>query len=168
MPASEDKPPKPPVNARLGELLQNDLANLAARYVARVRSDPLIPKARSMPNAVVEDHAVSFLADLFQAIVLLERQLPEADQKELIDDGTSIQRIIAELHGKQRHRRGFTEAALEREYQIMREEAETLVRLHAGDTPGAGGVSWALEVVDRYLNRARDASLVAFRAAGGK
>ena len=167
MPASQNKSPAAAGRARIGDRLQHDLESLIVRYVDRLRSDPLIPRAQSLPSALLEDHATSFLSDLFQSLVVLENagELDDADESELLGDGNKIQRLISELHGRQRRRLGWTEHALEREYQILREEVDSLVRRHAPDPDRAGDFSWAIHVLNQRLNSARTASVAAFETA---
>ena len=167
MPVSEEKSSKPAHRARIGDRLRRDLESLIVRYVDRLRGDPLFSKSYSLPNALLEDHAMSFLSDLFQSLVVLENagELDAAAESELLSDGMKIQRLVAELHGRQRHRIGWTEHALEREYQILREEVDSLVRRHAPDPDRAGDFSWAMDVLNQRFNSARDASVAAYQKA---
>lgn len=167
MPASGIKPVKSQGRARIGDRLRHDLETLMVRYIDRLRSDPLFSKSQSLPNALLEDHASSFLSDLFQSLVVLENagELDNAAESELLSDGIKIQRLVAELHGRQRYRLGWTEHALEREYQILREEVDSLVRRHAPDPDRAGDYSWAIEVLNQRFNSARAASVTAFEKA---
>ena len=169
MPKSQDNLKKPPGRARIGDRLRHDLESLIVRYVDRLRIDPMLSKAHSLPDALLEDHAMSFLSDMFQALVVLENseELDKVDESELLGDGNKIQRLVAELHGRQRHRLGWTEHALEREYQILTEEVDSLVRRHAPDPDRAGGLSWAIDFLNQRLNSARAASVAAYEAAGG-
>lgn len=170
MPASKNKLPKSAGRARIGDRLRHDLESLIVRYVDRLRTDPLISRSHSLPNPLLEDHAMSFLSDLFQSLVVLENaeELENADESELQADGSKIQRLISELHGRQRHRLGWTEHALEREYQILREEVDSLVRRHAPDPDRAGDFSWAIDVLNRRLNSARAASVAAYETAASE
>jgi hypothetical protein len=115
---------------------------------------------------------MSFLSDLFQSLVVLENaeDLDDPDESELLGDGIRIQRLISELHGQQRYRLGWTEHALEREYQILREEVDSLVRRHAPDPDRAGDFSWAIDVLKLRLNSARATSVAAYEtaASGGR
>ena len=106
----------------------------------------------------------SLLSDLFQALVTLEsaEELDHADESELLANGNRIQRLISELHGRQRQRLGWTEHALEREHQILREEVDSLVRRHAPDPDPVGDFGWAIDLLNRRLNSARAASVAAF------
>ncbi len=152
---------------RVGERLRQHVEELLAKHVSRMRSDPAIPRAKDLPTAVLEDHAMSFLGDLFQSLVVLEEneKIADRDESELLADGTRIQTLIAELHGRQRHGLGWTERALEREYDILREEVESIVRRYATDAEGVGEAAWAVEAADRLLANARKASFRAFGEA---
>jgi len=170
MAASKRKLPKSAGRARIGDRLRHDLESLVVRYVDRLRTDPLISRAQSLPNPLLEDHAMSFLSDLFQSLVVLENaeDLDDPDESELLADGIRIQRLISELHGHQRYRLGWTEHALEREYQILREEVDSLVRRHAPDPDRAGDFSWAIDVLKLRLNSARAASVAAYETAASE
>ena len=157
------------VPIRIGERLRDQVEDLIARYSARLRSDPQIPVAKTLSAPLIEDHAMSFLSDVFQSLVILENaaSLKGREESNLLSDGTTIQRLISELHGRQRHRVGWTETALKREYEILNEEAEKFVRRHAADESRTGGLDWTLGVVNRLLRHAEDASFAAFTVAAG-
>ena len=154
-------------HSRIGERLRQKLEELIGRYVSRMRADPVIPEARSLSIAVLEDHAMSFLGDLFQSLVVVESDddLTDEDEADLLGDGSDIQKLISDLHGRQRHKYGWTQSGLEREYQILDEEVEALVRRYVPDTAGPGGVAWALGLLKRHIKRSRDASFAGYAAA---
>src|SRR3712207_8720142 len=54
----------------------------------------------------------------------------------LMQDGIEIQRLIAERHGAQRARLGWTEETLRRECEILSEEVERALRHRLGDAGG--------------------------------
>ncbi len=151
----------------LGERLRERVEELIAKYVARMRNDPAIPKAKSLARPLLEDHAMSFCGDLFQSIVLLEKSEKISDREEslLMRDGTHIQRLIAELHGQQRYRMGWTAEALRREYEILDEEMAALVKKYASTAEAAAGLDWALDNLRHMLKHAHDVSFAAFGAA---
>ena len=148
----------------IGERLRGNIEDLLARYVTRLRGDPLTPMARPLARPLLEDHAMSCLSDVFQTLVILEKakDLGAEEEYALLEDGTEIQQLVSGLHGRQRHRLGWTEAALEREYQIIVEEVGSLARRHATDDQV---LAWALEILNRQLERARKASLAGFSSA---
>lgn len=151
----------------LGERLRERVEELIERYVARMRGDSAIPKARTLPRPLLEDHAMSFLGDLFQSIVILEKaeDLQDQEQSNLLKDGSQIQRLVAELHGRQRYRMGWTKEALNREYEILDEEVASLVKRYASNASAAVGVDWALRHARHLLNRAHEASFAAYGVA---
>ena len=150
----------------LGERLRDRVEELIGRYVARMRSDPNIPLAKDLAQPVLEDHAMSFLGDLFQSVVILERatELKNLDESYLLKDGTHIQRLIADLHGRQRYSMGFTESALRREYEILDAEVAALLKRQSS-ADVAEHVGWANEYLKHLLDRAHKASFAGYRAA---
>src|SRR5215210_1190115 len=156
--------------SRIGEGLRHHVEDLIERYVARMRNDPLIPLAKTLPNPILEDHALSFLSDLVQSLVVIEQagQLDKAEESNLMTDGTQIQHKIAELHGRQRQRIGWTENALQREYLILAEEIKALSSRYGADTARDSALSQAIELFTRLLARCRDASLAGYRAAAAE
>jgi hypothetical protein len=160
---------KPPDRVHIGERLRRHVEKLVASYVRHMRADPAIPMAKNLPAPLLEDHALSFLGDLFQTLVILEEseRLDDRNESELMSDGSKIQSLISELHGRQRHSLGWTEKALDREYEILRDEVEALVRRYGTETDGPGGVAWAVEISDRLLGFARNASFKGFASAKG-
>ncbi|HJQ11353.1 MAG TPA: hypothetical protein VJ840_10020 [Gemmatimonadaceae bacterium] len=156
--------------SRLGTRLRENVEHVVERYVTRMRKDPQIPLAADLPTPMLEDHAMTFLGDLFQTLVVHEEadQLADRDESELLNDGTRIQHLISELHGRQRHRVGWTEAALEREYDIFTEEVEALARRHGSEVDSGVPLESAIGVLRRHLDRARKISLKAYATAASE
>ncbi|MGZ8492402.1 MAG: hypothetical protein ACXWZS_09395, partial [Gemmatirosa sp.] len=73
---------------------------------------------------------------------------------------------IAFRHGEQRYRVGWTEPHLRRDYAVMRDEIETVVRQTAATGPI--DVALALSVLHRLLSRALDVSLRGWRHAASR
>jgi hypothetical protein len=151
----------------LGERLRHYVEQLIANYSRRLRTDPITRVAQNLAAPLVEDHALSYFSDLFQTLVVLEKgdDIKGRDESALLTDGTRIQRLICELHGRQRFRLGWTEEALHREYEIMDSEVEALVKRYALDKDEADEVPWALETLKRLLKAGHDASLDGYEAA---
>jgi hypothetical protein len=147
--------------ADVGTHLRERVEDVIAAYAARLRADPAFPQAVHLRRSELEDHQLSFLADVAQTLVAIEEAAePHSD---LLRDGTTIQRVVAELHGAMRQRRGWTEEQLAHEYAILGEEMAAVVRRRApGDT---GDPSFALEVLERLVERARASGLAALRRA---
>jgi hypothetical protein len=152
--------------AQMGEVLRQHIEEVIARYVAKMRADPETPRAKLTPTAILEDHALSFLSDLFQSVVIIEKSdLKDWEESDLLKDGTRIQLLIADLHGRQRQRIGWTQTALRREYEILDSEVERLVKGRANDADAARALEPTLEILRKLLKRAHDASFKAFETA---
>jgi signal transduction histidine kinase len=120
----------------LGVRLAADAETVAERYVAALRADGRFPGARDLPDVQLRDHAtpsVGLLASQLMVIGETRGQAPE-----LLGDGAEVQRVMAELHGAQRHRLGWGEADIERESPLLLAEVERAIR-DALDTAAAGG-----------------------------
>ena len=162
-PESDDSAHKA-ARVHIGERLRGNIEDLLGCYVARLRSDARIPMAKTLTRPLLEDHAMSFLTDVFQTLVILEkaREIGADDEAVLLEDGTEIQKLISGLHGRQRQRLGWTESALQREYDVFLEEVASHARRHATDEDV---LAWTLDILNRQLQRARDASLAGFSSA---
>lgn len=147
--------------AEIGEYLRERVGDVLEAYAARLRRDPGVPRAAALRRSDLEDHQLSFLADAAQSLVVIEETGGLAS--ELLRDGSAIQRVVAELHGRARHRQGWTEDQLEREYAILGEELEALVRRRVPD--GTGDASTALGVLRRLVERAAVTARRALRHA---
>jgi hypothetical protein len=129
----------------------SELVPLVEVVVERIRSDPNLPMAAGLRTSQVADHLSTLVADVASALVLVEETAGE--QSPLLADAMEIQRMVSERHGTQRARLGWTEAAMRREFMIIREELEHVVRrflppdgpLHAAD---------AVATVNRFVDQA--------------
>lgn len=141
--------------AQAGAQLRGNLEGLLERFVDRLRTDSITARvAGPRSRAELEDHALSFLADVVQSLIAIEDS--ETQDSELFKDGSDIQRTIAELHGRQRQRLGWTVDILRREYALLREEIGAQLSCGADDRPEAPR---ALDVLFRLLARAEQASV---------
>ncbi|MGI8508661.1 MAG: sensor histidine kinase, partial [Gemmatimonadaceae bacterium] len=147
---------------QIGEMLRASLEDILRAYTDRLRAESMIPGARVMRQAHLEDHAVSLLADLAQSLVILSSAGDET--ADLLRDGSAIQHAVAQAHGARRFAQGWPEAAVRRDHQILREEVERAVR---GRLPkGSANADAALEVLLGLIDRAESVSVSAWRRAG--
>ena len=145
----------------IGESLRREAEAITTGYVQRLREDPALPTVAALTDAQLRDHTTTFVTDLALALGIVEESRGAPTQ--LMRDGTEIQRVIAERHGRLRHRLGFDEAALEREFAHLRAELEAAVRRAA---PPDDGAEQALALVHVLLERARESSVAALRRMG--
>ena len=147
--------------AEIGEHLQERIDEVLRAHAERLRSDPGLARAAALRKSDLEDHQLAFLADLAQWLVAIDETGGLAS--DLLRDGSTIQRVVAELHGRARHRQGWTEEQLTREYAILAEELEAVARRHvpqSGDDSAA-----AIEVMRRLVARAAATARRALRRA---
>jgi signal transduction histidine kinase len=147
--------------SEIGEALRDEVHAAVSAYTARLRTDPLTPRAAELRQPDLEDHAVAFLADIAQALIIVDQA--ESNAAELLYDSTEIQRTIAERHGARRHRQSWTEQSLSRDFEVLKEEAERVIRGRVVASPGE--TDEALAVVTRLIHRAHDISLRSWREA---
>jgi hypothetical protein len=86
----------------------------------------------------------------------------------VVADGSKIHLLIAECHGAQRARLGWTSEALHREWTILHEEIESVIQMHVRGVAEAA-VAEARVVLERLIDQAREASCRALvRALGAE
>jgi PAS domain S-box-containing protein len=138
-----------------------ELERVLHAYVARLRSDEQVPGAKNLSEAELEDHLASFLADLAQTLGSMD--LAEGVESSALRDGTAIQRVIAERHGRQRADLGWSESEVRREFQVLKEELAAAVQRRI-ERPRREEVVEAIEFVNEFLDRAEKISLAGLRA----
>ena len=136
---------------QVAKVLLAELEPLVSGIVERVRCDSAIRMATGLRTSQVADHLSTLLADIASALIILEEVDGEASP--LLADAMEIQRLVSERHGAQRARLGWTEAALRREFMIIREEVGLLVR-RAVPNAGPLRVDDALAATNRFLDQA--------------
>ena len=107
--------------------------------------------AAGLRTSQVTDHLSTLLADIAGALIVVEEAAGASSP--LLADAMEIQRLIAERHGAQRARLGWTEAAMRREFMIIREELDRTVRRFV---PPGGPLEpgTAVATVNRFVDQA--------------
>jgi signal transduction histidine kinase len=127
------------------------LEPLMSVVIQRIRCDPALPMAAGLRTSQVSDHLSTLLADIAGALMVIEEAAGQPSP--LLSDAVQIQRLLAERHGAQRARLGWTEPALRREFMIIREELEALVRRTMDANAPLREVD-ALTIINRFVDRA--------------
>ena len=149
---------RPTTLRTIGDVILAELEEIMREFVGRVRSDPEMASAHEVDSSVLEDHFATFLADVATtlAAVTLDDNAPNAQ----VRDGTAIQRVVAQRHGGQRARLGWTEREVRREFVLLEETVAEAVRRHLSRgvaTPsaesGAGEAGRAAVVLHQALDR---------------
>ena len=140
----------------VGDALMHEIETILDAFVARLREEPLTPVAPKLKYSQLADHVGAMLADIASALVTLEDSAGTPTM--LLSDAADLQRFIADRHGMQRARLGWTAEALARQHVILREETERAIRrCFAGSDLGAQ-VDEAIRIVNRYLEQAAETS----------
>ncbi|MBA3889107.1 MAG: GAF domain-containing protein [Gemmatimonadaceae bacterium] len=161
----EDGRADAPEMAAAGSHLRRAIDDIVQAFTDRLRADPLTPRAGAMRTPELEDHLTSMLGDLAQSLLIVGSAGADADP--LLTDSSVIQRTIAEFHGARRYAQGWSAEAVQREYQLLREETARALR---GRPRGGGAATGeALRALTGLIDRAEAISLRAWqRAAAGR
>ncbi|MBK5188014.1 MAG: GAF domain-containing sensor histidine kinase [Gemmatimonadaceae bacterium] len=168
----------------IGTKLSSDAEVIAERYVTALREDGRFPGAHDLHNAQLRDHATPFVGLLASQLTVLGET--HGQDPELLADGGHLQRLVAELHGAQRHRLGWSEADIERESKLLTAEVERAIRasvdigttayatreglgdaMHDSDSSSTvtAAIQYALDVAFRVLEQGSRTTARTFRFA---
>jgi hypothetical protein len=136
--------------ARVGRALLAAMDDTVRTLVDRIRNDPSLSVAAGLKFSQVADHFPTLLADIAGALVMIEEL--KGQPSLLLADATEIQRLVSERHGLQRRMLGWSESALRREFMIVREEVERVVR-EASDPDDPLPVEDGVAVIGRFLDQ---------------
>jgi hypothetical protein len=139
----------------VGEVLLRELDPLVDSFVARLRAESLIPNAESIRFSQLADHIAAFIADVAGMLMAIEEG--RGQPSSLVTDAGEIQRVVAERHGAQRARLGWTPNALHREWVILREEIARAIRRRARNIPERA-ITESQIVIERFLEQSEEAS----------
>ncbi|GJG85925.1 hypothetical protein tb265_11060 [Gemmatimonadetes bacterium T265] len=147
---------------RLGASLLAQVGPVLGAWVARLRTDPAMPDLGAHTDAALEDHAATFVTDVALALRVLADG--GGEPAALLRDGTAILGLIAERHGAQRARLGWSEAAVRREFVLLAEvmDAALARAVRPGDAAALGR---ARDAVRHLLAQAERVSLGGHRVA---
>jgi signal transduction histidine kinase len=148
--------------SKVGRALLVTMEETTERLVDRIRSDPNLNVAAGLKFSQVADHFPALLADVAGALIVIEEL--RGQPSPLLADATEIQRLVSERHGIQRHRLGWTESALRREFMIVREELERVIR-EASDFGMPLPVEDGVAVIGRFLDQSEYVAVRALNAA---
>ena len=142
--------------AEIGDSLMHEMEAILDAFAAQLRREPLMPAAPSLRYSQLVDHTGAMLADIASSLITLDesRGTPSA----LLLDSADIQRFVADRHGLQRARLGWTVEALARESEILRAEVERSIRRCFSDAKCAAQVEEAVGVIRRYVEQSAQTS----------
>jgi signal transduction histidine kinase len=152
--------------AEVGDTLLREMESLLDAFVSRLRREPLMPAAPTLQYSQLVDHVGCLLADIAAALVTLDEL--EGAPSALLLDASDIQRFVADRHGLQRARLGWSTEALARESAVLFDEVERMVRRCFGDAKYAVQRDEALGVIRRFLEQAAESSRRALERASNQ
>src|SRR5207249_5223087 len=98
--------------ACVGQTLLCEVEPIIESFVTRLRAERIGHGSDGLLFSQLADHLGTYLADL--GGVLLAVEASHGEPSALVSDGTDIQRFVAERHGAQRARLGWTAEMLHR------------------------------------------------------
>ena len=149
--------------AAVGDSLMHEIEHILDAFVARLRTEASMPAAPTLKYSQLADHVGAMLADIAAALVTLEDS--EGAPTMLLADTADLQRFIADRHGSQRARLGWTADALAREDAILQDEVERSIRRCFSDPSCATQAEEAIGVARRYLEQGAETSRRALERA---
>ena len=145
--------------SQLGRLIASESMNLSNALAVRIRTDGRFPVAAGLTDAQLMDHFPTYVVSLGLALITIAEVGVEASAH--LRDGNAIRHDVAELHGAQRRRLGWTEADVALEYALLRDELAALLRGRA--KPLEGSADGVLDLVGRLLDQGKAVSLRGYR-----
>jgi signal transduction histidine kinase len=150
--------PRPHGLADVGEAMVCEAEAILDAFVSRLREE-VGPAAAQLRFSHVADHTGALIADVAESLIALEES--RGNPTPLLEDGAEIQRLIADRHGAQRARLGWTEEMLRRECEILAQEVERALHRRLGSRR----IDDAVAVIRRELNEAAQTAVRALQRA---
>jgi hypothetical protein len=138
-----------------GEALLTEVGSVLREFVTRVRSENLGTTSHTMRFSELADHVGTYITDVASILVALDES--HGRPSPLLADGTEIQRLVAERHGAQRARLGWSRADLSREWTILREETERIIKQRVRGA-NEDALHESLAVVRRFMEQGEELS----------
>ena len=156
-------PPRTRGLAAFGDAILHESEAILDAFIAQLRREPAIPVAATLGCSQLADHVGAFIADIAAALVALDES--EGTLTALLHDTADIQRFIADRHGLQRARLGWTPAAMNRETAILTDEIQRAIRRCLAKSVDGPQFEEAMGVIRRYVDQAGEISCRALERA---
>ena len=145
----------------VGKAMLLEVRKTVETIVERIRRDRNLSVAAGLKFSQLADHLGALLADIGGALMVMEEA--KGASSPTLADAVEIQRLISERHGAQRHRLGWSESDVRREFMVVREELENLVR-NASEFGDPLPVEDGIAVIGRFLDQAEYVAVRALQA----
>ncbi len=148
----------------IGRAFAGEADEVTTRYVRALRTESVIPHGHDVTDTHLRDHVSTFLMEL--ATTLTELGALRERAAALLRDGSDLQRTIAELHGAQRYRLGWSESDMNRDMKVLADEVLASVeRIAPREQAQGDGYRYAMDLLRTLAARGANNSLRAYRAA---
>jgi hypothetical protein len=145
---------------RLAAAIKGSIDNISQRYVNRLREQAQVPDLSAVGEPYLRDHADTVITEILTAAMLLAETKGRAT--DLLRDASDIQRLLAELHGGQRFRLGWTEVEIARDVDTLTSELISATRsLSEGDS----ATEFVVDVIRKILDQWKLTSIRGYRFA---
>jgi PAS domain S-box-containing protein len=151
----------PMMFAELGRILTSEALSIGQAMSVRLRTTEGFPPLGALSDSQLVDHIPAYVADLGVALVIVSEVGAEAST--LLHDGNGIRNEIAERHGAQRCRIGWSVADIRREYDLLLEEIKRAITMRS--TVSEAQLHGALELLARLVAQSAAASVRGYREA---
>jgi hypothetical protein len=141
----------------IGEIVQAHTAKIAESVSRRLHGTPALQIPAPMSDAELNGHLPALLSAMGQVLVVLGRA---RGNPELVRESAEIRRLLAEKHGEQRARLGWSEAALQGERDILRQEIDSAITNALAPEAGSGAMG---KLLDQLVEQAWNATLRGWR-----
>ena len=143
------------------EIMMRRSVPIVEAYVRRLRADHVIPGDES--DFDLRDTAFTLVASL-AGLLAMWGEIGTAETSPAIVDGNSIQRLVAELHGAQRRRLGWSEELVARDFDQLRGAIMDEIRVAA---PVDVSTRPVLDLLSRVLEQAKRSALQGWHSSAG-
>jgi len=144
----------------VAQTLLNRIDDIAGSYVQRVRADDGVPDLSAVNEAHIRDHADTVVTEIVRAAQLLAETKGRAS--DLLRDGAEIQRLLAELHGAQRYRLGWTESEIARDVDLLSQQMVDTIGSIDADPQAA---DFTVDIVRKIMEQWKQTSIRGYRFA---
>lgn len=113
----------------VARILDQQFDLLLESFIERLREEAIVDGVRNIGRCHLKDHLGAYVADV--AIMLEAMEDARGEPNSILRHGSRIQSAIAECHGELRAELGWSANALRKEWSLLREEMERLIRRHS-------------------------------------
>ena len=141
--------------ADVSKVIVRELDTVLDAFVARVREEPIVESARTLRDCELTNHLGEYVVGLAGTLAAIEQG--QGKLSAIVADRAKLQTVICDEHGTRRSGLGWTPALMRREWLVLREEIERVIRLHGRTLPEAA-VAEAVLLISSAIDDAIDAS----------